>query len=453
MSEPPARWGGYESSNDRWPLAWMGDEGLEEVRFVDYPLLQASTFHLLAGPLGVGKGALCARWVARCTNGEMFGEPRPAIWIANEETARKDLNPRIKVAGGDMMKVATVPKSFRLPRDVDALGDYATSVIGEVGLIVIDPIASHTGGANTNAEEEVRLALEPLAALAETIGIMTIGVRHLSSKESRTGVLARILGSTAWVAVPRAILAAVKDAEGYVHVRAVKGSRVPDAEAGRKFHLEGLPIEGFERTVVAAIEAGESDADLDQLLEVRHDSRSEKARRAIVRLIREAGGRIESDVLDGRVAAEADVTARTVQKLRMELRDRGWLRHVPVNNEDGTRHHWDVTLTNFAPYDRELATDQPEPGTPRARVHNSGVSGGYLEETSPNLFEPDTPLTPYTTPQKEGDLDSTSPTYPDSTVGTTCPTCGSTNVGFISGRCHACGEKVHDLDLGDEAPF
>jgi hypothetical protein len=40
---------------------------------------------------------------------------------------------------------------------------------------------------------------------------MVFGVRHLTEKECKGGVLAAILGSSAWVQTPRAVLAVVRD--------------------------------------------------------------------------------------------------------------------------------------------------------------------------------------------------------------------------------------------------
>ena len=67
---------------------------------------------------------------------------------------------------------------------------------------------------------------------------MVFGVRHLSEKECSRGVLAAILGSSAWVHVPRAVLAVVRDDEDRTLARPVRrrepasprhpGPHVPD---------------------------------------------------------------------------------------------------------------------------------------------------------------------------------------------------------------------------------
>ena len=116
-------WDGAELQDD---VVWLSAFDLKQVEWVERPLLQIA-FTLLAGRPGIGKGALVARLVARCTNGEMYGEPRPAILLSTEDDPEIDLGPRIEVAGGDRSLVAMPPTSFQLPRDIDWLRGYVRS--------------------------------------------------------------------------------------------------------------------------------------------------------------------------------------------------------------------------------------------------------------------------------------------------------------------------------------
>ena len=58
---------------------------------------------------------------------------------------------------------------------------------------------------------------------------------------------------------------------------------------------------------------------------------------------------MESDALDAAVAENAGLNARTVRNLRVELKDKGWLRSVPEKDEHGEIRRWNVALTNAAP--------------------------------------------------------------------------------------------------------
>lgn len=379
MDAPP-NWGATPDPNAsplNGKVAWLGAAGLTSARFVERPLLQAASFHLFAGRPGVGKGALCARWISRCTNGEMYGVPRNVLWLSSEEDAAIDLGPRVEAAGGDRRRVALIPNEFLLPRDAEWLEGYATDTVPDVGLIVIDPLANHTGSAQSNIDEEVRLALQPLASLASSLDIPVIGVRHLTVKEAKGGALAAILGSTAWVGVSRVVLAAVADEQKNVHVHPIKGNRVPTQEAGRKYRLEGMQVADLEESVVRAIEMGESTEDIDELLEKSTKKSLPPTKRkqieaAMVKLLRSKGGEMESDKLDSEVAQSVGTSVEYVRKHRGVMKtDLGWLRVYP--DRDGDRiTKWMVTLTNAAPNNSDL--DDPSRAHARGEsVHKSSL--------------------------------------------------------------------------------
>jgi hypothetical protein len=340
-----------QGANDgRILVARLKDVEMREVEYVERPLLQRDAFILLSGRPGIGKGALGAHWAARCSNGEMYGQPRNAIVIASEDSDEIDLKPRIVVAGGDAARVFSVKGGFRLPGDALWLCELAEK-IGDVGLIVIDPLGNHTGEANTDRESDVRQALMPLVGVALELRCPLVGVRHVTTKASPGGALGKILGSTAWIAVPRAILIAALDAEGILHVRDRKANRVPPSEAGSSFRIEGRFPPGFKESVACVVPLGASDADVDELLsggeqESRSSSSSAEARELILDLL-DAHGELESDELDKRVAEQTGLKAQTIRNLRSDLRGAGLIRSRPEREETGFGiKRWFVVRTN-----------------------------------------------------------------------------------------------------------
>ena|GEM_PF-3757107 len=390
--DAPDSWGGATSQNgDLGDVAWLGDATMRPVEFVERPLLQAATFHLLAGRPEVGKGALCARWIARCTNGEMYGQPRIALWLSTEEDPSIDLGPRIEVAGGNRAKVGLIPRDFKLPRDIDWLRATALA-ISDLGLIVIDYLESHDG----NSDGEVRRTLQPLATLAGELLVPVIGVRHISVKEARGNVLGRILGSTAWVGVPRVVLAAVKDKADNVHVHPIKGNRIAGREAGREYVLEGRPLLDFPETIVCCVERGVSEADVDELLAGTADTVSQEAEEILLRIVSEEG-EIESDLIDARVCAETGLAVRTVKNVRFDLQRRGLIRPWPEKGIDGTIVRWWVrplsAVSRFDPSKPPLNSDE-EPVT-------LGAAGRVLNDLHPE--DPEDPRGPIETENSQPD--------------------------------------------------
>jgi AAA domain len=463
-SRPPEDWRTEVASDPTFngqPLVRLSEIEPIEPKFVEYPLLQAAMFHLVAGKPGVGKGALCTRWIARCTNGDMYGEPRRALWLSSEEDAARDLRPRLDVAGADTSRVALIPDRFRLPDHVEWLHERIEKE-GEVGLVVIDPISNHIHRTNSSMEEEVREALQPLARLAADLDILMLGIRHISTKEGRGNFLARILGATGFVGVSRAVLGVAQDREGTVHVRAIKGNRVPISEAGKRFRLQSIEYRDWQTTVVRAVDDGTSLLDLDDLVSmVDHrtvDSNSEMARGEVLRILREHGGVCESDKLDAEIAEETGLKVKTIRNLRIEMKDRGWLRAFPEKDEEtGQVLRWMISLTNAAPFPEVLASASPQSYQDNARARTPdgrGGSGDLQEEIltlSGSGFGPVEEPEPTTDigPSGSGDLQEEPKAQPSGSGSeqAVCPTCGSTNIGFISGRCHACGSKVHEPTL------
>ena len=104
-------------------------------------------------------------------------------------------------------------------------------------MLNIDPVGSHISGKDSNSETDVRAAIAPLNQLADEHQAMVFGVRHLSEKECKRGVLAAVLGSSAWIEVPRAVIAVARDDQDATvsHIQCV--SREPAARRHTRPHV------------------------------------------------------------------------------------------------------------------------------------------------------------------------------------------------------------------------
>jgi AAA domain len=348
------------------PTVRLADIEMKSIEWVDRPFLQRGAFHVLAGKKGAGKGTWIARQAARATTGEMFGHPVNVLILASEDSNAIDLKPRIVAAGGDPNRVHSVTGSVLLPDHIPALRATANR-IGDVGLIVIDPIGNHLGGANTDSEGAVRDAIAPLNDLADELDAVVLGVRHLS-KNTQRGALSSVLGSTAWVDVPRVVLVAAADNEDEMvfHVQTVAGNRGPKSGAGRSYRLELVDV-GLKEPVTFAAETGDSAKDVDNLLsEEKRPSGSANARDLILSTL-EQHGQMESDQLDALVAEQAGVSAKTVQNLRTGLKNEGLIKSVAGRDEHGAVKRWFVARTN-APL------PDPVPHPVHARENEKSVS-------------------------------------------------------------------------------
>jgi hypothetical protein len=176
---------------------------------------------LLAGREGIGKSLALYTLAADVTRGRLDGEhhgtPRPVIIAASEDSWAHTIGPRLLAAGADLDLVHRVTVRTELghdteadfPLDVDRLADKITET-GAV-LLVLDPLLSRLDGRlDSHKDADVRLALEPLVALAERVQVCMVGVIHVN-KSASTDPLNAVMASRAFTAVARAVLFVMAD--------------------------------------------------------------------------------------------------------------------------------------------------------------------------------------------------------------------------------------------------
>jgi len=76
--------------------------------------------------------------------------------------------------------------------------------IGDVRLIVFDPITAYLGNLEGNKNVQIRSALGPLATFSEKFNVATIGISHLNKDQAKKA-LYRALGSVAFTATARSV--------------------------------------------------------------------------------------------------------------------------------------------------------------------------------------------------------------------------------------------------------
>jgi putative DNA primase/helicase len=181
----------------------------------------------LVGYPGLGKSQVGIDLAATVSTGRDFpggasnGEAGHVIILAAEDDLADTVVPRVIAAGADQDRVRVVravkdadgERPFNLSVDLDRLEkEYKLT---DVKLVVIDPASAYVGSAagsriNRNSSGDVRAALQCLANFAEKHGLAVILVSHLN-KSRGASAISRIMGSTEWVAVPRAAFLVTKE--------------------------------------------------------------------------------------------------------------------------------------------------------------------------------------------------------------------------------------------------
>ncbi len=185
---------------------------------------------MIAGHPGLGKSQITVSLAAIVSTGGMWPVDRTkteqgnVILLSAEDEPSDTIRPRLEAAGADLGCVymldavrvegdngEATQRGFSLKTDLSRLGAMLAE-IGDVALIIIDPITAYMGGVETHYNADVRAALAPLSDLAAAHGAAVVCVSHLN-KGGNTEALMRVTGSIAFVAAARAAYLVAKDEE------------------------------------------------------------------------------------------------------------------------------------------------------------------------------------------------------------------------------------------------
>jgi hypothetical protein len=205
---------------------------------------------LIGGLPDKGKGLISADIIARCTTGSEWpcnegNAPKGnVIWFTAEDSIENTVKPRLVAAGADLDRVEIAqmvdeqnkPRMFNLATDLPLL-EQKIAEIGDVVLIVIDPVSAYLGAGkiNNSSTTDVRAVLAPLTKLAEERKILVIGIMHFNKKADVSNAMLRIADSLAYVAAARHVYVVVDDSDNdkmRLFVKA-KNNLAPDKNALR----------------------------------------------------------------------------------------------------------------------------------------------------------------------------------------------------------------------------
>jgi hypothetical protein len=181
---------------------------------------------LVAGNPGLGKSQFTAYLAARVTKGghwparEGRSPAGSVIMLSAEDDIADTIRPRLEAAGADIDRVhvltavrdADAVRRFNLGRDLASL-ELALQQIGNVMLIVIDPVSAYMAGTDSHKNSDVRALLAPVSDLASRHSAAIVVISHLNKGGGAGDAMGRITGSIAFSAAARAAFLILKDAE------------------------------------------------------------------------------------------------------------------------------------------------------------------------------------------------------------------------------------------------
>lgn len=279
-------------------LVSMAEIKAKPIEWLEHQVIPRGMLFMLAGDPGQAKSQLTCGLAASVSTGKPWltaaskrtREPFNVIMLNAEDANDAVIKPRLLAAGADMSKVFTLQSVLKyddkgkategeisLAHDIRSL-DRAIRELGNVALIVIDPISAYLGKVDSHNNSEVRGVLAPLARLAEKHNIAIVCVSHLN-KGGGGKVTDRVTGSLAFTAAARAVYIAGADptdgASDDAKIFAPGKTNLAPAMKGRSYKIESQQVisDGVLIETSKVVWGESSDATSDDVLRGKDDKR------------------------------------------------------------------------------------------------------------------------------------------------------------------------------------
>ena len=296
---------------------------------------------LLVGDPGLCKSQIGYYATAIITKGGMWcdgarTQSGSVIILSAEDGAADTLRPRLEAAGADLARVHILDavvendgkrQTFNLQLDLEQLAAKVVE-LGDVKMVVVDPLTSYMGDADSIKATPVRSILQPFTDFGEKYNVAILGITH-PPKQTATKALYNATGSLAFVAVARILLLAVEDQEidGRRLFLGVKNNLGPVAD-GIGYTLADQPISNNIVSTYVAFDSLPVSLNANEALAATTAIVQAGGRNAIadaVEFLRDAlanGPALATEITD---EAEArDIAARTLKRARKKLDVTAW---------------------------------------------------------------------------------------------------------------------------------
>jgi putative DNA primase/helicase len=251
-----------------------------------------------------------------------------------------------------MIRDANGPRMFSLISDLPALQQKVLE-IGDVRMIVIDPISSYLGIGKIDSfrATDVRAVLGPLKEFAAELKLTILGIMHFNKKTDVTNVLLRISDSLAYGAAARHVYGVVNDPDN-LRKLFVKGKNnlAPPEQKTLAFSFSEREV-GTDKQTGAPIRAPyivwfpePVDITATEALQAASESKSPSARdnaKRFVEMLLSNGPVGSKDIQEA--VKENGISKRTLDRAREALGARIDIKKDGPPNEKGEitwRWHW-----------------------------------------------------------------------------------------------------------------
>jgi hypothetical protein len=174
-----------------------------KIEWLWYPFIPRGMLTQFFGDGEVGKSTVALDIVARITRGAKwprfdnqseakYAPKGSVIILCKEDDIARIIRPRLEAAGADLSKVRTL--GYEVPDDAEEFDpldrldttakdlDRLIQEIGDVVLILIDPITDYVGDIDMYKDDQVRTLLNPIARMCARRNVAGLFILHLNKK-------------------------------------------------------------------------------------------------------------------------------------------------------------------------------------------------------------------------------------------------------------------------------
>jgi RecA-family ATPase len=283
----------------------------------------AGKLTLIVGDPGLGKSWITLDIAARLSSGRMWpdqvpgGAPADVLLLSAEDGIADTIRPRLDALAADVIRVHHLAvlrvgqKEHAIQLTNIAALEQAISQT-KAQLVIIDPVSAYLGSTDSHRDAEVRGLMAPLAHLADRTGVAVLGVMHLA-KSSQQPAIYRPIGSIAFTAAARLVLAVAADPEqDHRRILAPLKQNICAAAPALAYTLAEGRLE-WEADPV-------SDVDVDVLLSAPTQDRQERLEAGAWLRQALADGPVESTQLQTEAAETAGISTRTLFRAKERLK-------------------------------------------------------------------------------------------------------------------------------------
>lgn len=242
---------------------------------------------MIAGSPGLGKSQVSCSVAAIVSRGNRWPVDRSSasqgtiVFLSAEDDPADTIIPRLMAAGADLDRVRLLEairssrgggeRAFDLGRDLGNL-ERLLRELGDVRMIVIDPISAYLGKTDSHSNAEIRALLHPLAKLAGEHRAAVVGITHLNKGGQQTrdptqSALQRVTGSIAFTAAARAVWMVIRDPDDPKRRLFLPAkNNLAEDQSGLAFKVVGRQLENGIRTSCVEWEKASISINLDEFL-------------------------------------------------------------------------------------------------------------------------------------------------------------------------------------------